>query len=43
MNRIDEFEQKLDALLAEFSDVDSEELAESLEYYANMYFKKDRA
>ena len=33
MKRIDEFEQKLDALLEEFNDVPCSDLADSLEYY----------
>lgn len=35
MKRIDEFEQKMDALLEEFNDVPCSELADSLEYYAS--------
>jgi len=43
MKRIDEFEQKLDALLEEFKDVSYIELADSLEYYASkMQVKSNR-
>lgn len=33
MTRIEEFEKRLDELFKEFTDVASEELADSLEYY----------
>jgi uncharacterized protein (DUF433 family) len=40
LKRQDEFEQKLDKLLKEFSDLEYEDIAESLEYYASMYQQK---
>ena len=42
MKRIDEFEQKLDELLKEFSDIECEELADTFEYYMNEYLQKSR-
>lgn len=38
--RREEFEKKLDALLDEFSDMDFEEIADSLDYYASIYSRK---
>ena len=43
MKRQDEFEQKLDKLIDEFSDVEYEDIADSLEYYASMYNQKANA
>ena len=40
MKRIEEFEAKLDALLEEFNDVECEDLADSLAYYASNYYRK---
>lgn len=40
MKRIEEFESKLDALLEEFSDLEYEEIADSLEFYAGEYARK---
>lgn len=40
MKRQDEFEQRLDKLIDEFSDVEYKDIAESLEYYASMYNQK---
>lgn len=40
MKRQDEFEQKLDKLIDEFSDMEYEDIAYSLEYYASMYKQK---
>lgn len=35
IKRIDEFGQRMDALLKEFNDVDEQDLADSLDYYAS--------
>jgi uncharacterized protein (DUF433 family) len=40
MKRQDEFERRLDKLIEEFSDMEYEDIAESLEYYASMYQQK---
>lgn len=40
MKRIDEFEQRLDMLLEEFSDIENSELADCFEYYAGTYTMK---
>ena len=40
MKRQDEFEQKLDKLIDEFADMEYEDIADSLEYYASMYNQK---
>lgn len=40
MKRQDEFEQRLDKLIDEFSDIEYKDIAESLEYYASMYQQK---
>jgi uncharacterized protein (DUF433 family) len=40
MKRQDEFEQRLDKLIDEFTDIEYEDIAESLEYYASMYKQK---
>lgn len=40
MKRQDEFEQRLDKLIEEFSDMEYEDIAESFEYYASMYKQK---
>jgi uncharacterized protein (DUF433 family) len=40
MKRQDEFERRLDKLIEEFSDMEYEDIAESLEYYASMYKQK---
>ena len=40
MKRIDEFRQKLDAVLDEFSDVPLEEIADELDYQASEYQRK---
>lgn len=42
MKRIDEFEEALDTLLEQFSDVDCEDLADSFEYYASSMRAKER-
>ena len=38
--RLDEFETKLDKLLEEFTDIDYDELADSLEYYSDTFRAK---
>lgn len=38
--RLDEFEKRMDELLEEFTDISYEELADSLEYYADAYRAK---
>lgn len=44
IKRIDEFGQRMDALLKEFSDVDEQDLADSLDYYASdMQSKANRS
>ena len=43
MRRIDEFERALDALLEQYSDVDCEEIADSLDYYASSMRAKERS
>lgn len=40
MKRQDEFEQRLDKLIDEFSDIEYKDIAESSEYYASMYQQK---
>lgn len=40
MKRIDEFRQKLDILLDEFSDTSYEDIADELEYRASEYQRK---
>ena len=40
MNIIDKFEQELDSLLTKYSDLSYEEIADSLEYYSDMYHRK---
>lgn len=40
MKRIDKFEQELDSLITKYSDLSYEEIADSLEYYADMYRRK---
>jgi hypothetical protein len=40
MKRQDEFEQKLDKLIDEFSDIDYKDIAESLAFYASMCQQK---
>ena len=40
MNMIDKFEQELDSLITKYSDLSYEEIADSLEYYGNMYRRK---
>ena len=40
MKRQDEFEQKLDKLIDEFADMEYEDIADSLGYYASMYQQK---
>ena len=45
MNRIDEFETRLEALMHEFADVSYDELADALEYQAlrarNLHNRRD--
>ena len=41
MKRIDEFEQRIDALLEEFSDLPYEDIADSFEYYAAEYSRNN--
>ena len=40
MKRTEEFEKRLDALLAEFSDLTFEEISDSLDYYASNFYSK---
>lgn len=40
MNMIDQFEQELDSLITKYSDLPYEEVADSLEYYSDMYRRK---
>ena len=40
MNIIDKFEQELDSLITKYSDLSYDEIADSLEYYANEYRRK---
>ena len=40
MKRQDEFNQRLDKLIDEFTDMEYEDIADSLEYYASMYQQK---
>ena len=40
MKRIEEFESRIDALIEEFSDIPLEDVAESLEFYADVFKAK---
>lgn len=40
MARTEQFEQSLDKIIEDYSDLTSEEIADSLEYYAEMYRRK---
>lgn len=40
MKRIDQFREKMDALLDEFSDISYEDLSDELEYYLEHYQRK---
>lgn len=40
MKRIDEFTERLDELLEEFSDLSYEDIADELEYHASTYQRK---
>ena len=41
MNRQEEFEMQLEELIKEFSDLEYCQIAESLEYYADRYKRKE--
>lgn len=40
LKRVDKFEQELDSLITKYSDLSYEEIADSLEYYCDMYRRK---
>ena len=40
MKRVEHFEAQLDKLLKEYTDLSYEEIADSLEYYGDMYRRK---
>lgn len=41
MSRLEEFEERLDGLLDEFSDLSYKELADSLDFYASYCHNQD--